>query len=649
MLYDQCLLINNRLEAYVTRNSNLDSCQRMLQWKLKEMQRTYQYAAETIEKVGTQSCIMALLKTEENAALITDTQYSLNQLVSVLALEHAIDVAGWQRKNSIAYKKDQDEIVKHYKRQEQDMTLLKQEVASYGSSIEQIQGILSRILQRLDTITTPTTTASPQVFDNLLPNDPRNRPRSFSSPSGSRPNMAALMQSQVQAQSQPESSREVTPNPPPSYPAPRRNNVNLDDPSRARRLSLTSRINIPTSHSSLQGPRSAIESSRYRHVHTPTTPTTTPISTTSTTSSAFSTAISTATLNSNPSPNSRRFSALTPLARGDQVCIPRNMDFARSRQPEMQRNREEVEESDVPETPPPAYSRTDPDPFASSFGRNSAGAGASITPTLISITTATPIPATGRPLRRQDSLESIHSVGVIEGGEYELPTPIIASENMNSRFDPDQLRDLDYEHTAQKVREALKKKDVTNFSIMKSVGCFGDINTRILVEMNELPRNRSFDEVIPLDCFEPNERDTLHLVKSRIERPGDVTHPAAINREFNHVLMLCPQDSKPNVIITKRKQAVPQQVIKAYIVNTDRSMTLVSIKESGKKSWVLIPFYPLMSIWEAKQYIESYFPNLKVEKCRLQDRTEDLEDSVTLSSVGVRAYDHDLHMTVSRL
>ena len=39
MLYDQCLLINNRLEAYVTRNSNLDSCQRMLQWKLKEMQR----------------------------------------------------------------------------------------------------------------------------------------------------------------------------------------------------------------------------------------------------------------------------------------------------------------------------------------------------------------------------------------------------------------------------------------------------------------------------------------------------------------------------------------------------------------------------------------------------------------------------------
>ena len=29
---------------------------------------------------------MALLKTEENAALITDTQYSLNQLVSVLAV-----------------------------------------------------------------------------------------------------------------------------------------------------------------------------------------------------------------------------------------------------------------------------------------------------------------------------------------------------------------------------------------------------------------------------------------------------------------------------------------------------------------------------------------------------------------------------------
>ena len=96
--------------------------------------------------------------------------------------------------------------------------------------------------------------------------------------------------------------------------------------------------------------------------------------------------------------------------------------------------------------------------------------------------------------------------------------------------------------------------------------------------------------------IEPNERDTLHLVKSRIERPGDVTHPAATNREFNHVLMLCPQDSKPNVIITKRKQAVPQQVIKAYIVNTDRSMTLVSIKESGKKSWVLIRKYLLWDL-----------------------------------------------------
>ena len=361
------------------------------------------------------------------------------------------------------------------------MTVLKQEVASYGSSVEQIQGILSKILQRLDTITTPTTTATSTpipAVEYLLPNDPRDRPRSFSSPSGTRPNMSALLQAQGGT------SQGTSTSPPPSYATARRDIIsnnssslnNEDDLSRVRRLGLASGINIPNSGPSVQGPRSAIESSSRL---------------------PYGTSNSNNGTNNANSLSTRRYSALSPLVR-EPVCIPRSIDFAHSLQVEMQR------ENDVPETPPPAYSRTDPDPFATSFGssRNN-----NQTQNHNQNYNHNRPPGSLRPilsLRRQDSAESLHPGGgevVVDGDDYEIPTPIIAPGNMNSRFDPDQLRDLDYEHTAQKVREALKKKDVTNFSIMKSVGWFGDINTRILVEMNELPRARSYDEVIPLDCF----------------------------------------------------------------------------------------------------------------------------------------------------
>ena len=168
--------------------------------------------------------------------------------------------------------------------------------------------------------------------------------------------------------------------------------------------------------------------------------------------------------------------------------------------------------------------------------------------------------------------------------------------------------------------------------------------------------------------IEPNERDTLHLIKSRLERPGSGSYPPATARDYNHVLMLCPQDAKPNVIVMRTKQPVPQQAIKAYIVNTERSMTLVSVKDSGKKTWVLIRKYsqllfwitlfnlcppaayrPSMRVWEAKQYIQSHFRTSKVVKCRLPSRSEELQDTATLLSAGVRAYDHDLQMTVSHI
>ncbi|KAH8113269.1 hypothetical protein DFH11DRAFT_1510462 [Phellopilus nigrolimitatus] len=186
---------------------------------------------------------------------------------------------------------------------------------------------------------------------------------------------------------------------------------------------------------------------------------------------------------------------------------------------------------------------------------------------------------------------------------------------------------------------------------MKSIGPFGKINTRVLVEMWMLPRIKTFDRAIPLDCFVPIQRDHLQLVKSRVSGIGETLHPmlneTAVQPEYKHVLLLCPREVKPTVIVIKKHQRQPQQSVKAYVLDTVEATTLVSVKESDKKTWLLIPYYPEMYVWEAKQYIQKFFGDVIVVACNLSGQASDLDDGSTMLESGVRSYEHSLSMKIS--
>ena len=98
------------------------------------------------------------------------------------------------------------------------------------------------------------------------------------------------------------------------------------------------------------------------------------------------------------------------------------------------------------------------------------------------------------------------------------------------------------------------------------------------------------------DCasivIEPTQRDKLQLIKSRSHQGSEgsspVQGPGEALPEYNHVLLLCPRDAKPAVVVIEKKQPLPQQSVKAYIIDSGEQMTLVSVRGPTKTSWLLI-------------------------------------------------------------
>lgn len=94
-LKSRCDLIYDRLHSLLlrhssptpngnqSRNANLD--ERIVR-RVKDLEETFKMTAVTITKVGGQNYLISVLKSEENAALIEDTQRALTELVSLMTV-----------------------------------------------------------------------------------------------------------------------------------------------------------------------------------------------------------------------------------------------------------------------------------------------------------------------------------------------------------------------------------------------------------------------------------------------------------------------------------------------------------------------------------------------------------------------------------
>ncbi|KAL5488110.1 hypothetical protein ACEPAI_6218 [Sanghuangporus weigelae] len=294
-----------------------------------------------------------------------------------------------------------------------------------------------------------------------------------------------------------------------------------------------------------------------------------------------------------------------------------------SHQPSLlsQLNDEVFSDSEVPDDPPPPYSALSwEDEVTAAYERMEGN-----------------LRNPDQPTTSRTSTQAVVSFG---SPEVTPSSPGLASRDKPLPDDP-----------LSRVRQSLKRKEINNFSLMKTIGQFGKINTRVLVEMWLFPKNRAFDTAVSLDSFEPTTRDKLQLIKSRAHKNAEDTNQPELSDlprpEYNHVLLLCPRETKPTVIIVEEGQLLPQQVVKAYILDAVEPMTLVSVDRPTRRSWLLIPYYPEMTIRKAKEYVQRYFQNASLVSCSQPGQSKQLNENSTLLQTGVQAYNHNLNMTIT--
>ncbi|KAL5527330.1 hypothetical protein ACEPAG_6121 [Sanghuangporus baumii] len=313
-----------------------------------------------------------------------------------------------------------------------------------------------------------------------------------------------------------------------------------------------------------------------------------------------------------------RYRARIPLV-SPSPLVQSHMSYQPS--PLSQANDEVFSDSEVPDDPPPPYSALSwEDEVTAAYERMEGN-----------------LRNPDHPTTSRTSTQAVVSFG---SPEVAPSSPGLASRDKPLPDDP-----------LSRVRQSLKRKEINNFSLMKTIGQFGKINTRVLVEMWLFPKNRAFDTAVSLDSFEPTQRDKLQLIKSRAHKNAEDTNQPELSDlprpEYNHVLLLCPRETKPTVIIVEEKQPLPQQVVKAYILDAVELMTLVSVDRPARRSWLLIPYYPEMTIRKAKEYVQRYFQNASFVSCSQPGQSKQLNEDSTLLQTGVQAYNHSLNMTIT--
>ncbi|KAH9045398.1 hypothetical protein EDB85DRAFT_26071 [Lactarius pseudohatsudake] len=140
-LVERCESVVDRLERIATaRDGDV-----VIRERIHELERAFEYTAQTIFHVGQQSVITSLLRSETNALRIESCNEALTELISLFTLEESVDARRWQSDLDAARRRDHQELLSMGERIESGNVAIIHELAQQGATIAEVLRVLNDI------------------------------------------------------------------------------------------------------------------------------------------------------------------------------------------------------------------------------------------------------------------------------------------------------------------------------------------------------------------------------------------------------------------------------------------------------------------------------------------------------------------------
>ncbi|KAH8999104.1 hypothetical protein EDB92DRAFT_1812953 [Lactarius akahatsu] len=140
-LVERCESVVDRLERIATaRDGDV-----VIRERIHELERAFEYTAQTIFHVGQQSVITSLLRSETNALRIESCNEALTELISLFTLEESVDARRWQSDLDATRRRDHQELLSMGQRIESGNVAIIHELAQQGATIAEVLRVLNDI------------------------------------------------------------------------------------------------------------------------------------------------------------------------------------------------------------------------------------------------------------------------------------------------------------------------------------------------------------------------------------------------------------------------------------------------------------------------------------------------------------------------
>ncbi|KAI9448026.1 hypothetical protein H4582DRAFT_52841 [Lactarius indigo] len=138
-LVERCESVVDRLERIATaRDGDV-----VIRERIHELERAFEYTAQTIFQVGQQSVITSLLRSETNALRIESCNEALTELISLFTLEESVDARRWQSDLDASRRRDHQELLGMCQRIESGNVAINHELAQQGATIAEVLRVLN--------------------------------------------------------------------------------------------------------------------------------------------------------------------------------------------------------------------------------------------------------------------------------------------------------------------------------------------------------------------------------------------------------------------------------------------------------------------------------------------------------------------------